>query len=102
MTGLLIKLFVKNYTETKNPKVREDFGKLSGWVGIICNAILFCIKFFAGTIANSIAIIADVIPTIARLIGKLSYAILLACSNVSDKFSLSAKVFFKTLKGRDS
>ncbi len=59
MTRLFIKLFVKDNEDIKNPKVREAFGKLSGWVGIVCNVILFCIKFFAGTISNSIAITAD-------------------------------------------
>ena len=37
MTNLLLRLFVKNYRDTKNPKVRAAYGKLAGAVGIVCN-----------------------------------------------------------------
>ena len=44
MTKLLTKLFIKNYTDTKDPKVREAYGKLSGFVGILCTVFLFIIN----------------------------------------------------------
>ena len=34
MTGLLLRLFVKNYTDVENTQVRTDVGKLAGVVGI--------------------------------------------------------------------
>ena len=37
MTQLLIKLFVKNSKDVKDPVVRESYGKLGGTVGIVCN-----------------------------------------------------------------
>ncbi len=59
MTGLLIKLFVKNSDDILNPSVRKDYGTLSGGVGIVCNIILFCIKLLTGIISASISVIAD-------------------------------------------
>ena len=48
MTGLLLRLFVKNYTDTENTEVRTAVGKLAGVVGILCNALLFFGKLAAG------------------------------------------------------
>lgn len=59
MTKLLIKMFIKNHTNTSNTKVREQYGKLAGILGILTNLLLFFIKIIVGAIGNSIAIIAD-------------------------------------------
>lgn len=59
MTGLLLKLFVKNYKEVKDPKVREAYGKLAGAVGIFSNAFLCLAKIVVGLLSGSIAIVAD-------------------------------------------
>lgn len=59
MTELLLKIFVKNYKDVKNPKIREKYGLLSGFVGIVINVLLSCSKFIIGSVANSISITAD-------------------------------------------
>ncbi len=59
MTKVLVKLFVKNATEVQLPEVRAAYGKLSGMVGIVCNLLLFAVKFCLGTITASVAITAD-------------------------------------------
>lgn len=59
MTRLLVNLFVKNNEDIKNAKVRQNYGMLSGTVGIMCNLILFILKFFAGTITGAVSIAAD-------------------------------------------
>ena len=59
MTKLLLKLFVKNYEKGDDPAVRSKVGKLSGLVGIVCNAILCAGKLFIGTISGSVSITAD-------------------------------------------
>lgn len=64
MTDFIIRLFVKNYKETEDAKVRESYGKLSGIVGIITNLILSAMKVLIGVIFGSIAIIADGINNI--------------------------------------
>ena len=57
MTSILLKIFIKgNLTNDKN---RGKCGTLAGIVGIICNFVLFVIKFFAGTVTGSVSIIAD-------------------------------------------
>jgi cation diffusion facilitator family transporter len=59
MGSFLIKIFVKDYKNTSDAKVRERYGKFAGAVGIISNALLCIAKIAVGLIAGSIAIIAD-------------------------------------------
>lgn len=59
MTKLLIKLFIKNRNDVKNNNVRENYGKLGGMVGIICNLLLCILKITVGIISGSISIMAD-------------------------------------------
>ncbi len=56
---MLKKLFIKDYNNVNNPKVRNRYGVVSGAFGIISNIILFIIKLIIGIIANSVTIIAD-------------------------------------------
>lgn len=59
MTNLLIRLLIKNHQNTQDTQVRAAYGKLSGWVGIICNTLLCAGKFIAGYLSSSVSIIAD-------------------------------------------
>ena len=59
MTNLLLRLFVKGYQNPEDNKVRTKVGKLSGAVGILCNALLFALKLAVGMISGSVAIMAD-------------------------------------------
>ncbi len=59
MTNLLVKTFIKNHDDVKNPVVRQKYGTLSSMVGIVCNIILFILKYLIGTLANSISIVSD-------------------------------------------
>ena len=61
MSNLLVKLFIKDYSNTKNPAVREKYGYLGSVTGIIINIILAVAKYLIGTITHSIAITADAI-----------------------------------------
>ena len=65
MTKLLIRLFVKNRDDLKNPAVRAAYGTLSGIVGIVVNLILFAAKFIVGTLSGSIAITADAVNNLS-------------------------------------
>ena len=65
MTDFLIKTFIKNHEDIKNPKVRDDYGKFAGIVGIISNAILCVMKILIGLVSGSIAIVADGINNLA-------------------------------------
>ena len=59
MTDLLLRIFVRDHQDPKQPRVRSAVGKLSGIVGIICNIVLFTLKLAVGTISGSVAITAD-------------------------------------------
>ena len=59
MIELLSRLLIKNRENTSDPKVRLAYGTLCGLVGIGLNVILFGLKYFAGTVSGSIAIVAD-------------------------------------------
>lgn len=59
MTQFLIRLFVKNPDRVKDADVRTAYGQLAGFVGIVCNVLLFAGKFIVGSVFGSIAITAD-------------------------------------------
>ena len=59
MFHLLSKLFIKNYEDYTDPKVRQSYGILAGAVGILLNFFLFAAKALAGLLSHSIAITAD-------------------------------------------
>ena len=59
MNKFFYKLFIKDFENIDDPKVRESYGKLAGIVGVISNLFLCIIKIFAGVATASIAIIAD-------------------------------------------
>lgn len=65
MSKLLVKLFIKNYHDTKNPRVREKYGYLGSIVGIIVNILLALAKYLIGIAANSIAITADAVNNLS-------------------------------------
>lgn len=65
MTNLLVKLFVKNPDDVKNAKTRENYGILSGIVGIVCNIILAVSKLIVGTVSGSISITADAVNNLS-------------------------------------
>lgn len=59
MIKLFARLFIKDYENAEEPKVRQAYGILCGGVGIALNFLLFAGKFLAGAISGSIAITAD-------------------------------------------
>ena len=61
---ILYKTFIKDYKNTKDPKVRQKYGFLSGTVGIISNTILVIIKLIIGIFVNSISLIGDALNNI--------------------------------------
>lgn len=67
----LLGLFVKNYENTEDPKVRGAVGKLSGIVGMVCNAILCAGKLFAGILSGSVSITADAVNNLSDMASSL-------------------------------
>lgn len=76
MINFLRKIFIKNYNDVNNEKVRIAHGKLAAGIGIFSNLLLFVIKIIIGILSLSVSIIADSInnlsdmaTSIATLIG---------------------------------
>lgn len=59
MFKLLVKLFIKNSSDTTSPKVRSAYAMLASVYGIVINILLFVFKYIAGAISGSMSIIAD-------------------------------------------
>ncbi|MBQ5607707.1 MAG: cation transporter, partial [Oscillospiraceae bacterium] len=59
MIKLLMKASLPQGLPPTASKVRAAAGRLSGIVGIVCNALLFVGKFIIGTLSGSVSITAD-------------------------------------------
>lgn len=71
MIKLLPKIFIKDYKNIHDPKVRNNYGKLAGIVGIITNVLLSIIKIIAGVLSLSMAIIADGLNNLSDALGSI-------------------------------
>lgn len=65
MREFLLRKLIKDYKNTDDPKVRSAYGKVSGTVGIVCNAILFVLKLVIGLLSSSVSIMADAVNNFA-------------------------------------
>lgn len=65
MTDFLIRHFIPNADDVRDQKVRERYGVLSGFVGIICNVLLFAMKLAIGLLTGAISIAADAINNLS-------------------------------------
>ncbi len=59
LTQILVKKCIPNHEDTKNMQVRKSYGTLSSVVGMICNILLFVLKYIMGILSGSISIISD-------------------------------------------
>lgn len=59
MTEALIRRFIKDAENTRDVRVREQYGVLSSAVGIACNLFLFALKIAIGLLSGAISIAAD-------------------------------------------
>lgn len=65
MTSLLIKLFVKNCSDTKSTDARNRYGNLGSVVGICVNILLSAIKIVIGLVGGVLSITADGLNNLA-------------------------------------
>lgn len=82
MLDFLLKKFIKNYDKYEDSKVRKNYGLFASIFGLICNILLFIIKYFVGFLFNNVAIIAD---SINNLSDSLSNGISLISFKLSSK-----------------
>ena len=65
MTDFLIHRFIPGWQDTRDARVRERYGILSGFVGLLCNAFLFAVKLAIGLLTGSISIAADAVNNLS-------------------------------------
>lgn len=65
MINLLIKIFVKNPEDVTDARTRQEYGVLSGGVGIVCNLVLFLLKMLAGLLTGAVSVAADAFNNLA-------------------------------------
>lgn len=59
MTALLVKLFIKNYSDTKSIEARNRYGNLGSVVGICANVLLSAVKIIIGLLGGVLSVTAD-------------------------------------------
>lgn len=59
MLNMLANIFIRDKENISDPKVRNAYGRLCAFLGIILNILLFAGKYFAGIVSGSVAISAD-------------------------------------------
>lgn len=64
-TNLLLKTFIKDNENIRDRKIRQKYGYLGSFVGIVCNIMLSASKFVIGLLVNSIAITADAVNNLS-------------------------------------
>lgn len=65
MMKYLVSRFVKDYEKVNEPNVREAYGNLTSFVGIMANILLFAGKFLVGTLVHSVSITADAVNNLS-------------------------------------
>ncbi|HCJ66284.1 MAG TPA: cation transporter, partial [Elusimicrobia bacterium] len=71
LTKIILKKFIKDYENTKEPNVRVKYGFLEAWISIIGNIVIFGFKIIFGFVLNSISLIADSFHTLSDVITSL-------------------------------
>ncbi len=79
MTDLLSRLFVRNYRQTSDPRVRASYGTMVSITGIIANLLLFFGKFSVGFLFGSVSIVGDAVNNLSdagsQIISLISFRI---------------------------
>ncbi|MBQ3256990.1 MAG: cation transporter [Oscillospiraceae bacterium] len=65
MITLLAKQLIPNHENTADAAVRQAYGSLCGFMGILLNLLLFGGKYLAGLLAGSVAVMADAFNNLA-------------------------------------
>ena len=59
MLDVILRRCIPNYTQTRDPQVRRQYGVFAGGVGIALNLLLFAGKLAAGLLTGAISVTAD-------------------------------------------
>lgn len=59
MIEKMLQVFVKDYQNTADESVRKNYGFFSSITGIVCNILLFVLKYALGVVSGSVSVISD-------------------------------------------
>ena len=65
MADFILRFFVKDHNNTKDPKVRQKCGSAVAIIGIVVNIFLAAFKLFAGILSGAISITADAVNNLS-------------------------------------
>ena len=65
MHSILVKLFIRDSENVRNPQVRTAYGTLGSVTGIVTNILLAILKYVAGMLSGSISVTADAINNLS-------------------------------------
>ena len=65
MTDFILRIFVKDHKNVKDPNVRQKCGSAVAIVGILVNLLLAAFKLFAGILSGAISITADAVNNLS-------------------------------------
>lgn len=65
MFETIVRLAVKNHTDTESDAVRGQYGRLGSVTGIAVNLLLSGTKFLAGTLAGSVSVVGDAVNNLS-------------------------------------
>ncbi len=71
LNNKLIRLFIRDYQQTDNKRVRVQYGLLAGWVSVFSILALFTIKMYLGIKANSISVMANAFHLLTHLVNSV-------------------------------
>jgi len=69
--NILIRRFVKDYSNVTSQEVRQSYGSLGGIIGFIINTTILVLELIVGFFLNSIAITADAIHNLTDAVSSL-------------------------------
>lgn len=67
----ILKVFIKNHEDTRNPEVHRNIGKLAGIIGIVFNILLGSGKMVVGFLGGSVSVIADALNNLSDAVSSI-------------------------------
>ncbi len=67
----LVRAFVSDPDRVGDPRTRESYGVLEGWVSIAVNLVVFAVKLVPGIVIGSISLIGDAIHSLGDVLSSV-------------------------------
>ncbi len=71
LNNKLIRVFIRDFQQTDNKKVRVQYGLLAGWVSVCSILVLFVIKMYLGIKAQSVSVVGNAFHLLSHLLNSV-------------------------------